>query len=317
MAASDFALEASDGARIFVRRWMPQAPPRAIVQIAHGLAEHSQRYENFALALNGAGIGVYANDHRGHGHTARPDELGFFAAADGWRKCLDDLWALNRRIGADNPGAPLILFGHSTGSFMAQNFIADHGAALAGAVLSGSNGRPPAIATIGGLIARCERLRLGPRGRSALLKAMMFGEFNKKFRPTRTAFDWLSRDPAVADAYVADPLCGFTSSTQLTIDLLDALPSLLAPATIARIPKGLPIYIMSGARDPVGSNIQSLIDAYREARLAVTVHLYPDARHELLNETNRDEVKADLFGWIETILAKSGAAPAAAAPSAT
>ena len=149
----------------------------------------------FALALNRAGIGVYADDHRGHGHTAAPGELGFFAAQDGWRSCLDDLWTLNRRIAADHPDAPIFFFGHSMGSLMGQSFIADHGAALAGAILSGSNGRPPAIAALGGLVARFERWRLGPRGKSALLKQMMFGEFNKPFRPARTEFDWLSRDP--------------------------------------------------------------------------------------------------------------------------
>lgn len=310
MTASEFFLEASDGARIFVRRWLPEDPPRAIVQIAHGLAEHSQRYEDFALALNRAGIGVYADDHRGHGRTAQAGDLGFFAARDGWRLCLEDLWTLNRRIRADHPSAPIVFFGHSMGSFMGQSFIADHGDSLAGAILSGSNGRPPAIAALGRLIARFERLRLGARGRSALLKALMFGEFNKPFRPARTDFDWLSRDPATVDAYVADPLCGFDFTTQLAIDLLDGLPPLLAPATLARIPKALPIHIVSGARDPVGANLQGLVDAYRAAGLAPTVTLYPEGRHEMLNETNREEVKAALIGWIDGVLAKGPAAAA-------
>ncbi|MGO9769896.1 MAG: alpha/beta fold hydrolase [Roseiarcus sp.] len=312
MAASEFLLDASDGARIFVRRWLPEAPPRAIVQIAHGLVEHSQRYQDFALTLNGAGIGVYANDHRRHGRTAQAGELGFFAAENGWRLCLEDQWALNRRIAAENPGAPIFFFGHSMGSFMGQSIIADHGDALAGAILSGSNGRPPAIAAVAPFIARFERLRLGPRGKSALLKQMMFGEFNKPFRPARTDFDWLSRDAAQVDAYVADPLCGFDFTTQLVIDLLAGLPPLLAPATLARIPKALPILIINGERDPVGANIQSLIDAYRAAGLSPTVRRYPGARHETLNETNREEVKADLIGWIEGVLAKSGATGASA-----
>lgn len=310
MTASEFFVAAPDGARLFVRRWLPDGPPRAIVQIAHGLAEHSLRYQDFALALNRSGIGVYAQDHRGHGKTAAAGELGFFAAKDGWRLVVDDLWTLNRRIAADHPGAPIVLFAHSLGSFMAQGFIAEHGDALAGAILSGSNGRPPAIATLGRLFARIERLRLGARGRSAPLKAMWFGEFNKPFRPARTEFDWLSRDPAAVDAYVADPLCGFDFTTQLAIDVLDALPGLQAPATVARISKALPILIVSGARDPVGVNIQGLIDAYRGAGLQTSVRLYPEARHELLNETNREEVKADLIGWIDGVLAK--AAPVAA-----
>jgi len=305
MAASDFFIEASDGVRLFVRRWLPDAPPRALVQIAHGLAEHSLRYQDFALALNRLGIGVYAADHRGHGRTAPPEGLGFFAAENGWRLCLDDLWTLNRRIAADHPGARIVFFGHSMGSLMGQSFIADHGDALAGAILSGSNGRPPAIAALGALIARFERLRLGPRGKSALLKRMMFGEFNKPFRQARTEFDWLSRDPAQVDAYVADPLCGFDFSAQLAIDMLGGLAPLLAPETIARIPKDLPILIVSGARDPVGANLKSLIDAYRVAGLALQVRIFPDARHELLNETNREEVMATLIAWIEAALARS------------
>ncbi len=312
MAASEFFLDASDGVRILVRRWLPDAPLRAIVQIAHGLAEHSQRYQDFALALNRAGIGVYANDHRGHGRTAKPDDIGFFAAQDGWRLCLEDQWTLNRRIASDHPGAPIVFFGHSMGSFIGQSFIADHGEALAGAILSGSNGRPPAIAALGRLIARFERWRLGVRGKSALLKRLMFGEFNKPFRPARTDFDWLSRDPAQVDAYVADPLCGFDYTTQLTIDLLGGLPPLLAPATLARIPEALPILVMSGARDPVGANLQSLIDAYRGAGLTPTVRLYPDGRHEMLNEINREEVKADVIAWIEGVLGKREGAAASA-----
>ncbi len=312
MAASDFILEASDGARLFVRRWLPDAPPRAMLQIAHGLAEHSLRYQDFALALNRAGIGVYANDHRGHGHTARPQDLGVFAARDGWRLCLQDLWTLNRRLAADHPGAPIVFFGHSMGSLMGQSFIADHGAALAGAILSGSNGRPPAIAALGAAIARLERWRLGPRGKSALLKQMLFGQFNKPFRPARTDFDWLSRDSAQVDAYVADPLCGFDFTAQLAIDMLGGLAPLLAPEALTRIPKTLPILIVSGGRDPVGANLKSLIDAYRAAGLAPTVRLYPDARHEILNETNREEVKAELIAWIEGALARAADAGSSA-----
>ena len=150
------------------------------------------------------------------------------------------------------------------------------------------------------------RRRLGPRGKGKLLKVMMFGAFNQPFKPARTAFDWLSRDPAEVDAYVADPLCGFDFSTQLVIDLLGGLAPLLAPSELARIPKRLPIYVMSGARDPVGADLQSLLDAYRAAGLAVTARVYPDARHELLNETNRDEVAADLVAWLDGVLPRPG-----------
>ena len=302
MRADSFLLKADDGADIFVRRWLPDGEPRAAVQIAHGLAEHSARYARLAQALTDAGYAVYAHDHRGHGQSARAEDLGFFADRNGWQKCIGDLWTLNRRIAADLPGAPVVLLGHSMGSFMSQRLVAEHGDALAGAVLSGSNGAPPAIAGLGRLIARAERWRLGPRASSALLGQMFFGAFNKKFAPNRTEFDWLSRDPAEVDKYVADPLCGFPFSTQLGVDLLDALGGLSAPETVARIPKDLPMYIFSGARDPVGDNIDGLIDAYRRGGLTrLAVKIYPDGRHEMLNETNRDEVTRDLLDWLKPV----------------
>lgn len=302
MRADSFRLKASDGVEIFVHRWLPEGEPRGAVQIAHGLAEHGGRYARLAAALTGAGWAVFADDHRGHGRTAAPADLGYFGDRDGWAKCVADLAALNRRIAADLPGKPIVFLGHSMGSFLGQSFIAGHGDAIAACVFSGSNGPPPAIAGAGRLIARIERLRQGPRGRSALLQSMMFGAFNKKFEPARTGFDWLSRDAAEVDAYVADPLCGFEFSNQLAVDLLDALGGLLAPDALARIRKDLPIYIFSGSEDPVGANLPALAAAYRAAGLArVDMRVYPGARHETLNETNRDDVTRDLLQWLETI----------------
>ncbi|MDE2363557.1 MAG: alpha/beta hydrolase [Hyphomicrobiales bacterium] len=305
MRADSFRLTREDGAQVHVYRWLPDGEPKAAVQIAHGLAEHAGRYARLAEALTKSGYAVYASDHRGHGLTAASADFGHFSDAGGWDRVLGDLWALNRRIAADLPGRPIVYFGHSMGSFLGQAFIAAHGDALAGCVLSGSNGAPPAIANVGRGVARFERWRLGGRGKSALLQKMMFGEFNKKFSPARTEFDWLSRDQAEVDAYVADPLCGFPFTTQLAVDLLDQLGALSAPATVARIPKTLPILIFSGARDPVGANVQGLIDAYRNGGLLrVTSKIYPDGRHEMLNETNRDEVTADILAWLDGIFAR-------------
>ena len=300
MPASEFEFRADDGHRLLGRRWLTEGRPRAIVQIAHGLAEHSARYARVADALNAAGYSVYANDHRGHGPGAPAADLGHFADEEGWEKTVGDLWTFNRRIAKEQPGAPIVFLGHSLGSLLGQQFVADHSDALAGAVLSGSNGKPPPIVTLGRLIARAERLRLGKRGKSGLIFQMWFGDFNKPFKPARTEFDWLSRDPKEVDAYVADPLCGFRFTNQLAIDVLDALPGLVAPERLARIRKDLPIYIFSGERDPVGSNIQGLIDALKGAGFTkLAAHIYPGARHETLNETNRDEVTRDLISWLD------------------
>ena len=218
----------------------------------------------------------------------------------GWDKVVGDLWTLNRLIAAEQPGTPIVLLGHSLGSFLARGFIGEHSGALAGVALSGSSGRPPMIATLGRLIAREERLRLGKRGKSDPVFQMWFGDFNKPFKPARTPFDWLSRDEKEVDAYVEDPFCGFPFTTQLAIDVLDALPRVTSRESLARIRKDLPIYVFSGERDPVGANIQGLIaDLKAMAFTQLTIRLYPGARHETLNETNRDEVTRDLVAWLD------------------
>jgi alpha-beta hydrolase superfamily lysophospholipase len=304
MQTSSRRLTTPDGVSLFVYRWLPEAPPKAAVQIAHGLAEHAARYERLAQALTGAGYAVYAGDHRGHGRTAAtPADLGFFAEREGWRRLLDDLRQIQRQIAAEHPGLPVLLIGHSMGSFLAQHFISEQGEGLAGVVLAGSDGKPGALASVGRLLTRIERLRLGPRGRSSLVHSLAFGVFNKTFAPTRTPADWLSRDPAEVDKYVADPLCGFIATTQAWVDLLDALPEIAKPERQRLIPKRLPIHIISGSADPVSDNtkrLQQLLAAYRAAGLErVTHRFYEGARHELLNETNRDEVTRDVIHWLD------------------
>lgn len=308
MQTSCFTVPSDDGpavdrAELFVYRWLPWSPPRGVVQIAHGLAEHAGRYARLAEALTGAGYAVYANDHRGHGRTARSQEgLGFFAQRNGWARCVADLRRITERIADEYPSLPVVLLGHSMGALLAQDYIAEHGAALAGVVLSGSRGRPPAMAAMALLAARLERLRLGRRGRSALLGRLGFGSFNRAFEPARTHFDWLSRDPAEVDRYIADPLCGFAATTQLWIDLLQGIGRIARAGRLARIPKGLPILLIAGTRDPVIGDVKAierLIAAFRAAGLTHISHrLYAGARHEVFNETNRSEVTADVIGWL-------------------
>jgi alpha-beta hydrolase superfamily lysophospholipase len=313
-AASTFTLTTPDGVDLFVYCWLPNGDPKneqpkAAVQIAHGLAEHAARYARLAEALNAAGYAVYANDHRGHGRTVRAaDDLGFFAERDGWRKCVDDLWQVNRHVAAGHPGLPIVLLGHSMGATLAEQFMGDHGDALAGVVLSGANGKPTAVAKIGSAITRAERLRLGARGKSKLVQSLIFDAFNKKFAPTRTAFDWLSRDPSQVDKYVADPLCGFSATVQLWLDLLGGWAAVSRAAHRNRVPKALPIYLIAGGRDPVSGNTRQLepwMAEYRAAGFANLTHkFYPDARHELFNEINRDEVTADLIRWLKQVVGR-------------
>ena len=302
MRTANFTLGAPDRVNLFVYSWLPAGPPTAVVQIAHGLAEHAGRYARLAQELTTAGYAVYANDHRGHGGTAvTPDDLGFFAEQDGWQRCLDDLWQLNRHIAAAHPGVPIILLGHSMGSTLAEEFMGEHGEAVQGIVLSGANGKPSQLATLGRAITRAEKARLGARGRSKLVQSLTFEAFNKRFAPARTAFDWLSRDPAEVDKYVADPLCGFPATVQLWIDLLDAWARVSTAAHRKRVPRTLPIYMIAGGRDPVSGDTRQLepwLRDYRSAGFTKLEHkFYPDARHELFNETNRTQVTADVIRW--------------------
>jgi alpha-beta hydrolase superfamily lysophospholipase len=251
---------------------------------------------------------VYASDLRGHGETARSaGDLGFFAECDGWRKCLDDLFQLNGIIATENPSVPVLLLGHSMGATLARQFMAERGDQVSGVVLSGSSGQPTPLALTGRLVARAEKLRLGARGKSALIRSLTFDSFNKRFEPARTRFDWLSRDPVEVDKYVADPLCGFTASVQLWIDLLDAWPEIARSCD--SIPPRLPIYVISGADDPVSAGTKMLLpmlEQYRAAGLSVAHKFYAEARHELLNETCREKVTADLLEWMRLVLSRPG-----------
>jgi len=304
---------ASDGVDLATYRWQAGGSPQAVMLIAHGMAEHAARYDAFASFLAAGGIDVEAHDHRGHGHTAsNADALGFFAEENGWQRVVDDLKERLADLRIRHPGLKLILFGHSMGSFLSQQVLYEAPGLVDAAILSGSNGKPLRIASLGRLVARLERLRLGKHGRSALLGKLSFGPFNKRFAPNRTDFDWLSRDATQVDAYVADPLCGFACTTQFWIDILDALPALAKEKNRDRVPESLPIFIVSGDEDPVGVNLSELVKGYRGNGMThVAAKLYPGGRHEMLNEINRDEVHADVLAWIEAFLA---GAPAPSPP---
>lgn len=285
---------------------------KAVVQVIHGMAEHGARYARLAEALAAAGYTTYAHDHRGHGHSiSEASPAGHLADHDGWNLIVGDAHGVNREIARRHPGLPIIVLGHSMGSFVLQQLLFEHPGDVVAAALSGSNGKPPAKASAGKLVARLERARVGRRRPSPLLTRLSFGDYNKAFAPARTDFDWLSRDPAEVDAYIADPLCGFEVSTQTWVDLLGALGRIADPRNVARVPKDLPLYLFAGDSDPVGEHgkgMKRLHDAYRRAGIAdVRLRLYAGGRHEMLNETNRAEVMADLIAWCDEVAAARSA----------
>jgi alpha-beta hydrolase superfamily lysophospholipase len=304
MRTSPFEWTADDGKRIVVHVWNPDsdAEPRAVVHIVHGMSEHGARYARVAEVLTASGFVVVAHDQRGHGKTATDDELGFFGPGDGWGRALADIRGLLAYTRAKHAGVPQAIIGHSMGSFLTQRIVSDEGSNLSAAVLSATNGPPNALARAGVFIARAERARVGERGKSRVLQGLSFDGFNRAFRPNRTAFDWLSRDEAEVDKYVADDRCGFPASASLWVQLLEALPGLLAPDVVARIPKTLPVYVLAGAEDPVHEKtrgLKGLLSAYAKAGLSdVTYRAWPGARHEVFNETNRAQVIAEMRDWL-------------------
>ncbi len=300
-----FWLDTNDHCRLYVNAWLPDTPPKAVMMVVHGMAEHSGRYGRLGLALSAAGIALYAHDQRGHGRTAQQGRLGHFANTGGWNNVVDDLAAVSQSISQRHPDLPLFLLGHSMGSYIAQAYLMHHGASVQGAILSGSNFQPAAFYRGARLVARFECLRQGRKGRSALIEWLSFGSFNKAFKPTRSCFDWLSRDPDEVDKYVQDPLCGFRCTNQLWVDLLGGLQKISTPSNMAQIDSSLPLLIIGGECDPVsaGKRLKDLADALAEAgHQVLQLKVYPQARHEVLNDTNRDEVTHDLLDWLHNAL---------------
>lgn len=306
MKENHFTFTASDGAKLFVYRWQPDVGiGKAVVHIAHGLAEHAGHYERLAETLTENGFVVFANDYRGHGKTAQTTEdVGHFADQDGWQRILKDIEELVRLERNEFFGHRVILFGHSLGSLVAQHLATrDLFDAVA---MSGANGLVRPLVHVGKLIAKIERWRLGKRGKSELINSLTFDAFNKPFRPNRTSFDWLSRDEAEVDKYIADSMCGFLCSTQLWLDMLGAIAEAAQPEFRARVPKQLPVYLFSGSRDTAneeGRGTTALAEYYRSHGLEkVSYRIFPQARHETLNELNREDVTEHLVDWMNAIV---------------
>jgi len=309
MQHSTTMVPSADASPLHTNVWLPEGRPRAVVQIAHGMAEHSDRYERFAEALTDAGYAVYAHDHRGHKGTAgdHSDE-GYFADKDGWATAVADMRAVTDRARAEQAGLPVFLIGHSMGSFLSRSYIAEPAPDLAGVVLSGTAGDPGPIALAGIAVSTIQGKLRGRRHRSGIMNTLSFGQYNAAFKPNRTEFDWLSRDPAEVDKYVEDEWCGNVFTAGFYADLLGGLRQINSDGLVARVPKDLPILVLSGDEDPVGAGGKgptAVAAQYEQAGVEdVTLKLYPGGRHEMLNETNRDEVTADIIAWLDARLAR-------------
>jgi len=295
----DFDLTSGDGHRMHARLFVPAIPAIGIIQILHGLGEHADRYERFAEAAGRRGFAVCVHDHRGHGPHA--DELGYFAASNGWHKLTEDALTVQQHVAMKFETLPIAMLGHSMGSYIAEHFAMNHGGRLAALLLSASNWPSRIELAAAHIVARIECWRLGDRKHSKLLDDLLFAGFNKPFEPARTELDWLSRDEAEVDKYIADPLCGGPYTAGLWRDLTGGLFGITSDHAVNRVPSDLPIMITGGEKDSVGGDkgMGKLAMHYAQtSHTRLKVKIYPEGRHEMLNETNRDEVTSDWLDWI-------------------
>ncbi len=302
-------LTANDGHAIHVRHWSPDDGAVGIIQITHGLGEHGKRYARFAEAAVARGFVVAVHDHRGHG--GHGDTQAYFADKNGWQLLIDDTLVVHKYLATQFADLPLALLGHSMGSFIAQDFAMHYGGLLDALLLSASTWPSRMETRAGNMLARIECWRLGAHRHSALLDKLGFGDFNKPFEPARTRLDWLSRDHDEVDAYIADPLCGGPYTAGLWRDLTAGLLRIASDDSILRVPSDLPILITGGEQDPVGGErgLGNLALHYAQTgHTNLTTKIYPEGRHEMLNDINRDAVTTDWLDWFESNMPKKSPA---------
>ncbi len=303
MAKSEHTFKTEDNIKIVYFKHTCETTAKATVIIIHGMAEHAQRYDDFAGFLNKNGFNVYTYDQRGHGKTAGSiEKQGFFAEKNGWKKITSDLKKMIEIVQTDLPDLPVFLLGHSMGTFVTRTFISDYDNNIKGVILSGTTGSAGLLGKIGILLTNIIMLFKKKDSPSSLMDNLSFGDFNKAFKPNRTKFDWLSRDNEQVDKYVDDPYCGAIFSVGFYNDMMRGLEYVNKNEIANKTRKDLPIYLFSGDKDPVSKNgkqVKEVFEMYKNAGITdISMKLYEGARHETLNETNKEEVYNDVLTWL-------------------
>lgn len=292
------------GSNIFLRVWDQLDNPKGLVQIFHGMAEHSKRYENFANFLNEKGYIVYANDHRGHGNSIFPNKPLAYIGQDGFNKIVEDENIISDYIRKKHKGLPLYIFAHSFGSFIGQEYIIKNSHKIDGIILSGSAKQDGLDIKAASLLAAIQNKLIDNEKPAKLIDKLSFGSYNDGIQDQRTKFDWLSRDKEEVDKYIADPLSGYISPINFYYNFFKGLRGLYKKDRLNSIDKKLPILVLSGDKDPVGKygkSVKNLYDQYRDLDIRDTsLKLYEGGRHELLNEINKEEVYDYIYQWIKT-----------------
>ncbi len=300
---SDFYYPSCGAGMIHGCRWEPEGKPAAVLQLVHGVAEHVIRYDEFAAFMARHGFLVVAADHMGHGGSIGAEvPMGCFVG--GWQKAVADVHRLFNYTRMECPDVPYILLGHSMGSFMVRTFLEKYPKAdISAAIISGTGWMHRGILNSGIAAATLVGKRQGFDTPSKFLNDMMFGSYNRKIEHPRTSCDWLTRDKHIVDAYMADPLCGFTITPGLARDMLGGIKYIQEPEHLAKMRKDMPVYFVAGNDDPVGDygeGVKQAAAAFCKAGMQnVSLRLYPMGRHEMLNELNRDEVYANILNWLK------------------
>lgn len=304
MTATTFYLDTTDSHRIAVHHW-PLKNPIGVVHWCHGMAEHGLRYHDIALRLNAAGWAFYVHDHRGHGQSTDSEApLGHLADDEGWQKLQNDISVVQQWLRREYAEIPMVLGGHSMGSFAALHWAQDYAEVLplAGLILCGSDYRSPRLHALAALPIRLEHWRLGARNSSALIQQLTFKAWGKKFPADNSEFAWLNSLKNEVISYENDPLCGFECSTGLWLALINALKHIHRRRRLAALPASLPILVMGGQDDPMsnfGKHLHKLTTALKQTgSQAVECKLYPQARHEVLKDVNSEQVQADVVQWL-------------------
>lgn len=302
----DFYFNSSTGKnKIHARMCVPDAEPRAIVQIIHGIAEYIDRYDEFMSFLADNGIIAVGTDHLGHGKSIESEEqTGFFAYDNGWDYVVRDEEVLRLAMHENYPELPIIVFGHSMGSFMTRTLLIRYPDAFNAAIISGTGNQGAALVNGGLFMGNLVTGLRGAHHYSKFLNNLAFGSYNKIYDNPKTEYDWLSRDEANVQKYIDDPLCGFIPSCSLFRDMMTGVKFITNKKNLTAMNKDIPVYFMSGDMDPVGEcgkGVQKAYNNFLEAGMKdVSIKLYPGGRHEMLNEINKDEVYADILAWLNS-----------------
>ena len=313
MIKEEFYYDSRDGiSKLHAVRYTPDGDDdiRCVVQIVHGMAEYVERYEEFAEYLTSKGIVVTGEDHMGHGKSVGKDgKFGYFCEQDPATVLVRDVHRLKKATQTLYPNVPYIIMGHSMGSFIARNYMFRYGTGITGAIIMGTGMPDKKLMVLSKAVAGMQKAFLGSRHVSEMINKLAFGKYNAEIANARTQFDWLSRDDARVDQYITDPMCGFTFTVNGFSTLFELILRLHREDNMDRIPKNLPVLLVSGTADPVGDygkGVHRTYDLLHTAGLNdLQLKLYEEGRHELLNETNRSEVAQDIYQWIEETVLRS------------